>query len=175
MRIRLFAIALLAAACSPASPPASEPTAETEVAAPAPAGEPLSTGLMGGISTTAAGDVAALTVGADRLAFTNAEGEETFAVQTQFLGVVDPSTVIAEGGQSFAAAAPSSTATRVELRRISGVAPAALCGGMAATHTALVSAEPITGLQLMVFTGADAPGPTARDSAVCAIYAYAVD
>jgi hypothetical protein len=177
MRTILFALPLLLlAACGPASTPASAPAAETaDVAAPPVLGEPLSTGLMGGISTTAAGDVAGLTIGADRLAFTNPDGEETLSAPTEFLGVVEPSTLIAAGGQSFAAAAPSSTATRVELRRIAGVAPEALCGGAAATHAALVSTEPLTGLHLMVFTGADAPGPTARDSAVCAIYAYAVD
>ncbi|MGH6950927.1 MAG: hypothetical protein ACREH4_08645, partial [Vitreimonas sp.] len=145
------------------------------VAPAAPVGEPMSTGLMGGISTSAAGDVAALTVGADRLAFSNPDGEETFAAPTEFRGLVDVSTPVAEGSQSFASAAPSSTATRVELRRIVGAAPAALCGGMAATHVALVSTEPLTGLQLMAFTGAEAPGPHARDSAVCAVYAYAVD
>ena len=172
MRTILYAIAaLVVASCGPA--PEQEPAPEN--AAPAPIGEPISTGLMGGISTTAAGDVAALTIGADQLAFGNADGEETFAAPTQFLGVLEASALIAQGGQSFAAAAPSSTATRVELRRITSAAPEALCGGMAPTHVALVSTEPLTGLQLMVFTGADAPGPNARDSRVCAIFAYAVD
>jgi hypothetical protein len=174
--ILLFALAL--ASCSQPAPAPEAETAATEAAAPTPAapqGEPMATGLMGGMSTTASGDVAALTINRDGLAFSNADGEETFAVPTEFLGVTEASALIAEGGESFAAAAPSSTATRVELRRLTSTAPEALCGGMAATHVAIVSTEPLTGLQLMVFTGADAPGPSARDSAVCAIFAYAVD
>jgi hypothetical protein len=175
MRAFIASLAVALAACGQTTAPgAPEPAAET-APTPAPQGEPMSTGLMGGISTTAAGDVSALTVNRDGLSFANNEGEETFSAPTEFLGVVDPSTLIAEGGDSFAAAAASAAATRVELRRITGVAPQALCGGMTATHAALFSAEPLTGLQLMVFTGADAPGPTAKDSAVCATYMYAVD
>ncbi len=177
MRLVIASLALVLAACTPAAPPAAD-TAETPAAAeapPAPAGTPMTTGLMGGISTSAAGDVSAVTINADALAFSNAEGEETFSAPTTYLGAVEPSALIKEGGESFAAAAPSATATRVELRRINGAAPAPLCGGMAATHIAIVYMEPLTALQVMVFTGADAPGPTAHDSDVCAIFAYAVD
>lgn len=176
MRALIASIAFALAACGQTSAP-PEPAADTASApaAPTPVGEPMATGLMGGISTSASGDVAGLTLAADQLAFSNPDGEESFAVPTEFLGVVGPSMLIAADGESFAAAAPSSTATRVELRRITGAAPERLCGGMAATHVAIVSTEPLTGLQLMVFTGTDAPGPEARDSAVCAINAYAVD
>lgn len=176
MRALIASLALALAACGQTSAP-PEPAADAAPApvAAEPVGEPMSAGLMGGISTSASGDVAGLTPGADQLAFTNADGEETFAVSTQFLGVVAPTTLIAAGGESFAAAAPSSTATRVELRRITSTAPERLCGGMAATYVAILSSEPLTALQLMVFTGADTPGPEARDSAICAINAYAVD
>src|ERR1700741_3947666 len=103
MRTILFATSLLlVAACDQTNTSAPEPAAETGAAA-APQGEPMSTGLMGGISTTAAGDVAALTVNSDGLAFTNADGEATFSAPTEFLGVVEPSTLTAEGGDSFAA------------------------------------------------------------------------
>jgi hypothetical protein len=175
--MRILVLALALAACGQtAAPPASEPSAETAApAAAAPVGEPMATGLMGGMSTSASNDVAALTINRDGLAFANPDSEDTFSVPTAFLGVLEPSALIAAGGDSFAAAAPSSTATRVELRRLTAPAPEALCGGMGATHAAIVSTEPLTGLQLMLFTGADAPGPSARDSAICAIYAYAVD
>lgn len=179
MRFIASLIALALAACGQTTetsePEAPAAIAEASTPAAEPAGEPMATGLMGGMSTTASNDVSALTVNRDGLAFTNDVGEETFSVPTAFLGVVEPSALIAAGGESFAAAAPSSTATRVEVRRLTTPAPEALCGGMAATHAAIVSTEPLTGLQLMVFTGADAPGPAARDSAVCAIFAYAVD
>lgn len=163
---------VLHAACSPAAPPEQAPA---EAAPPAAIGAPMSTGLMGGISTSAAGDVSALTISDSQIAFTNADGEETFALPTQFIGAVEPATLIAAGGQSFAAAAPSASATRVELRAIFGSTPPELCGGSLATHIAILSTEPLTGVQLMVFTGGDEPGPDARDSRLCAVYAYAVD
>ncbi len=170
----LLLIAALAACGQTAAPPATTaPAAET--AAPEPVGDPMSTGLMGGISTSASGDVSAVTIGTDELAFSDPDGAETFAAQTEYLGVQDASALIKQGGESFAAAAPSSTATRAEVRRLVGDAPQRICGGMAATHVAIVYTLPLTGLQLMVFTGADAPGPNARDSDICAIYAYAVD
>lgn len=173
MRALIFALAL--AACGQATAPQSAPETPPAPEAAAPAGEPPSTGLMGGISTSASGDVSALTIGADNLAFSNADGVETFTVRTEFLGVTDAAALIKAGGETFAAAAPSSMATRVEVRRIIDASPERLCGGMNATYAALVSTEPLTGLQLMVFTGADAPGPNARDSEICAINAYAVD
>lgn len=175
MRALIASLVLALAACGQTTAPTSEPAPETTAATTtAPAGQPMTTGLMGGISTSAAGDVSALAINADSLAFSNAEGEETFSAPTEYLGVVTPDTLIKAGGDNFSAAAPSATATRVELRRITA-APAALCGGMAATHAAIVYMEPLTSLQLMVFTGADAPGPNAHDSEVCAIFAYAVD
>ena len=173
MRTILFAIPILLTACGPAEPPMSERAAE--IVEGAPVGEPMSTGLMGGISTTASNNVAALTISAEQIAFTNADGAETFALPTQFIGAVEPATFIAAGGQSFAAAAPSSSATRVEMRTIYGATPQDLCGPSLATHIAILSDEPLTGVQLMVFTGGDAPGPNARDSRLCAVYAYAVD
>lgn len=170
MRAAIAFIVLVFTGCGAPNGPQPEPAAPSVVES-----APISTGLMGGISTSASGEVSAVTIGAEQLAFANAEGEVTFTLPTEYLGVLAPSALIAEGGESFAAAAPSSTATRVELRRLTGAAPERLCGGMAATHVALVHAEPLTGLQIMVFTGADAPGPNARESDVCAIYNYAVD
>lgn len=172
MRAFIASLAIALAACGQAvAPPAPDSIAQTQDQAPT--GEPMATGLMGGISTTSSGDFAALSIGVDRLTFTNADGDE-MSVATEFLGVADASTPIVAEGESFSAAAPSATATRVELRRITGAAPVTMCAA-AASYAALVSSEPLTGLQLMVFTGADAPGPNARDSAVCAIFAYAVD
>jgi len=172
MRVIASLLVLIVAACGQTSAPApaEEPPAAAEVAAPE--GEPMSAGLMGGISTSAAGDVSGLQINRDNLEFSNPD-DERLSVATEYLGAIEPTTLIAEGGDSFAAAAPSDTATRVELRRLTGDA-ARLCGGDA-TYAAIVMREPLTVLQLMLFTGADAPGPTARDSAICFIAAYAVD
>lgn len=177
---RTLAVSVFAllAACSPPAPSTTSTetaTPTTEAAATAPEGAAMTAGQMSGMSTSAAGDVAAATINADGLAFANADGEDTFTAPTTYLGAVAPSTPIAAGGQSFADAAPSANATNVELRRINGAAPAGLCGGAQATHVAIVYMVPLTALQVMVFTGADAPGPSAHDSAVCAIYAYGVD
>lgn len=173
MRALLMSLPLLVlAACG--QPPAPEP-ASTASAAPAPAGAPITTGQMGGMSTSASGDVALVTIGADEIAFADGDGEDTFAPATEYLGALPPETLIAENGESFAAAAPSNAATRIELRRIVGEPSERLCGGLPATHVALVITDPLTVLQLMAFSGVDAPGPDAHDSAICAIYAYAVD
>ncbi|WP_395648127.1 hypothetical protein [Terricaulis sp.] len=179
MRAHLLFVAVLLAACGQPASTTSTATAPdmTATASTASAGDPMTTGLMGGMSTTAAGEVAALTVAADALAFSDADGEETFSAPTTYLSVADASSQIAAGGDTFAGAAASSTPdVRVELRRLTAPVNPRFCGeGIAATHVALVHAEPMTALTLVVFSGADAPGPSARDSAVCATYLYGVD
>lgn len=179
MRPHLIAIAVLLAACSQPAPTATATNSDTatNTTASTSAGAPMTTGLMGGMSTTASDDVSALTIGADALAFSNADSEETFSAPTHYLGVVDASSPIATGGETFAAAAASSTPdVRVELRSLTAPANSRLCGeGTQATHVALVHGEPMTALTLVVFSGADAPGRNARDSAVCATYLYGVD
>ncbi|GAM99240.1 hypothetical protein U91I_02885 [alpha proteobacterium U9-1i] len=170
MRTMILVIPFLLAACGQAAPP--EPAAE--IAAPAPVGEPMSAGMLGAMSENVPEEAAALTIETGRLVFASPDAVETFALPTQFIGAVDPSTLIAAGGQSFAAAAPGVNLTRVEVRAIFGGTPQALCGLAQATHVAIMSAEPLTGVVLIAFTGVDAPGPEARDSAVCATYTYAV-
>jgi hypothetical protein len=167
-----IAFAAVLVSCSPPAPAAApEAEAAAEVAAaPAPAGEPMSTGEMGGMSNTAMSITGSLTVEPTALTFGNG-----FAVQTEYLGVVDATSPITEGGDAFAAAASRNPPLRVELRRIVGAAPEQLCGGQAATHVALLHDEPLTGLSLVAFSGADAPGPGAHDSAVCATYLFGVD
>lgn len=175
MRTLILASLVFLAACGqqapelPPPPPAEEIAPAPEAAAPvAPA---LSTGAMGATSTTAMSITGALTVTPAALHF-----EKGFAAQTEIVGVVDATTLIAANGQSFAATAPGPVSLRIEVRRIAGQAPAQLCGaGTTATHVALASDDPLTGLTLIVFSGSDAPGPTAENSAVCATYAYAVD
>lgn len=169
MRILLIASLLLLSACAQPAPQAAPPAAEAPT--PAPTGTALSTGEMGAMSNTAMSITGSLTVTPDSLSFENG-----FAAETDYLGWVDATAPIAEGGESFAATAPGPTSLRVELRRLRGQARSQLCGETpAATYVALGHDDPITGLTLIVFSGADAPGPQARDSAVCATFAYAVD
>lgn len=165
----ILALSLLTACGQPA--PATAPDA-----APAAAGQAMSTGLMGGFSDAATGELGALEVRADALQFTDGEGAPSVSAATEFLGVVDAAGSIAAGGQSFAASAPGLPSSRVELRSIAGAPPAALCwGDKPATHVALAHDEPLTALTVIVFSGADAPSPSARDSTLCATYSYAVE
>ncbi len=169
--VTLFGALALAACSQPAPSPEPEaPAVETPLAPSAPAGEPMSTGEMGGMSNTAMSITGSLTVEHTALVFENG-----FTAQTEYLGVVDSGAATTEGGDSFAAVASRNPPLRVELRRITGEAPAQLCGGTPATHVALEHDDPLTVLTLVVFSGADTPGPTAHDSAVCATYAFAVD
>jgi hypothetical protein len=170
MRTQILALAFLLAACGQPAPPAEEtpPTAEAPVA---PAGTPLSTGALGAMSNTAMAITGALTVAPEALRF-----EKGFTAATEFVGVVDATTDINSGGESFAEAAPGPVSLRVEVRRIIPEAPSQLCGLQTpATYVALASDEPLTALTLIVFSGAEAPGPQATDSAVCATFSYAVD
>jgi hypothetical protein len=171
MRNVVSALSLvLLAACGQPAAPAPETAPPAVETTPAPV-EALSTGEMGAMSNTAMSLTGSLTVTPTALNFENG-----FAAQTQTLALVDATTPIAAGGESFAATAPGPTSLRVEIRRITAPAPAQLCGGSpAATYVALASDEPITALTLIVFSGADQPGPQAHDSAVCATFMYGVD
>jgi len=173
MRVLISLFVLALAACGQSTVATQAPAPESTTA-PALEGEPMATGLMGGMADTIPDAVAGLMINRDSLAFSNPDGEEAVAT-TDFLGVVAPSSLIAAGGQSFAALASSENATRVELRGFTSPAPSTLCREHVATYVALVHSEPLTALRLVVFTGPDAPGPNARDSAVCATYPYAVD
>jgi hypothetical protein len=174
VRVLIASFVLALAACGQTNAPASQAPAPETAPAAAVQGEPMATGLMGGMSDTIPDAAAGLMINRDSLAFSTPDGEEAIAA-TDFLGVVAPSTLVAEGGQSFAALASSENATRVELRGFTSPAPSTLCPEHVATYVALVHGEPLTALRLVVFTGPDAPGPNARDSAVCATYSYAVD
>jgi hypothetical protein len=175
MRNLLISSLLFLAACGqqapelPPPPLADDAPAATETPTAAP--QALAVGPLGATSTTAMGITGALTITPAALHF-----EKGFAAQTEFMAIVPATNIISDDGESFAAAAPGPVTLRMELRRIVGGAPAQLCGAdSTATFVALASDEPLTGLTLIVFSGQDAPGPTAQNSAVCATYSYAVD
>ncbi len=136
----------------------------------------MAAGLMSGFSAPTAGAVSLIEVRADGVQFFDADGAPTVASQTVYLGEVSADTRAGENGQSFAAIASTSSDVRVELRRVVAPAPTVLCwGDEPASYVALVYGEPLTVLFVEVFSGADVPGPNARDSMLCATYAYAVD
>ncbi|HRO02742.1 MAG TPA: hypothetical protein PLS69_03980, partial [Terricaulis sp.] len=78
----------------------------------------------------------------------------------------------ARDGQSYAALIAGAGDLEVELRRvIDSTAPDRICAERP-TYAALIYGERATGFTLLVFSGAEAPGPNASDTALCASYRY---
>jgi len=159
-------VALLAlAACSPA--PQSPPEAAI-AASPAPL-----EGHFDATSTTAMGITGDLTASATRLSFANG-----FALATAQLGVLDAATPIGEDEESFLVALSAPTSTSVELRRVTqDLRPTDLaiqppCGTAAPTFVALATDAPRKTVTMAVFSGPDAPGPEAANSALCGTFRY---
>lgn len=79
----------------------------------------------------------------------------------------------AQGGDSYAAIALGPSNLRVELRRVTDATSAAgLCPGATPAYIALVHEEFPSGVTLLVFSGAEPPGPQATRSQLCASFAY---
>jgi hypothetical protein len=80
----------------------------------------------------------------------------------------------ARDGASYAALVAGSGDLRVELRRVIAAADADwLCGSESPSYVALVHAEGAASFTLLVFAGDEPPGSNARDTRLCASYAYA--
>jgi len=165
MRAVLAAFAALAlVACG--EPPAPA----TESAAPA---RPALTGSFEAMSNTATAITGNLDVQADVLSFGKGfriEGDRIDAT-------LGPDTDLSAGGGTIADGSGNTSVQTVELRRIDLVRVAAdapnpnLCGGVAATHVILANGTET--LSVLVFSGADAPGPNAHDTQLCGIFNYA--
>jgi hypothetical protein len=85
--------------------------------------------------------------------------------------------LIARGGESFATVALSSGGLQVETRAITAQrllqgAPSLCPGDWPPSYAALVYGRRDARVTLILFQGVDEPGPDARDSRVCATYAY---
>ncbi len=80
----------------------------------------------------------------------------------------------ARDGLSYAALAVGASDLQVELRRVIDTADAdALCGADAPTYVALVHQARTAAFTLLLFAGAEPPGPQSTQSRLCASYAYA--
>lgn len=164
MRVWILACALSLVACAQ---PAETPT--QEAAAPA---TPAITGSYVAMSTTAMGVTGDLDATPDVLSFAlgfRIEGGRIDAA-------LGPDTDLSAGGGTIADGSGNRTIETVELRRVTDVRIAAdardpnLCAGEAVTHVIL--ARGTEALSLLVFSGADAPGPNAHDTQLCGIYNY---
>jgi hypothetical protein len=181
----IFLALVFLAACTQAPAPSGSSEGVSELATPEAAapeatallpGEPMATGVMGAFSEAVPAELGLLEIRPDALHFYEGEDAVAAATATEFLGLLDEATPVAPGGQTFAAMVSAPGELRVELRRVTGPAPAGLCAnGAQPRYVALAHMEPLTVLWLYAFTGADAPSPHASDSALCASYPYAVD
>jgi len=100
------------------------------------------------------------------------------ALATRTLAPRAADQLAALGGDSFATIALSSGDLQVEVRaivsqRLSQGAPSLCQGEWMPSFAALVYGQREMRVTVILFSGADEPGPTARDSRVCATYAYA--
>ncbi len=162
-----FAIAILAALTLAAC---TQPAAPTEAAAPAP---PALTGAFEAMSNTATAITGNLDVQPDVLSFGKGFRIEGGRIDT----ALGPDTDLSAIGGTIADGSGNRTIQTVELRRIDLVRVAAdapnptLCGGLAATHVILANGT--DALSVLVFSGEDAPGPSAHDTQLCGIFNYA--
>jgi hypothetical protein len=163
MRAALAALLTLAA-CGPAPSP---PT--TSVAA----GPALLEGEFSATSNTAMGVTGDLTATPVRLSFSKG-----YALATAAHSQLDVATPIGEDEESFLVALSAPGSTTLELRRVTqDLRPAdipidAPCGAAAPTFVALAYATPPTTVTMAVFSGPDAPGPDAVNSALCGTFRY---
>jgi len=166
MRLTLLPVAaLVLAACGETHAPAPEKTMALRAAQQA-------------LAFRAASETARMFTGdlsIDRDGVTFAKGAR---LDTRTLTPREADELTSRGGDSFAAIALSSGDLRVEVRgvvsqRLQQGAPSLCPGDLAPTFIALVYGRRDMRVTLLLFTGADEPGPDATDSQVCATYAYA--
>lgn len=99
------------------------------------------------------------------------------ALATRTLAPRAADQLASRGGDSFAAIALSSGDLEVEVRaivsqRLRQGAPSLCQGDWMPSYAALVYGRRDMRVTVILFSGADEPGPDARDSRVCATYAY---
>lgn len=174
MRPRALTLLILAlAACGQTSqaPPDSTPT--SEATAPAAPAAPAITGRFTAMSNTAMSITGDLDATPDVLSFAKGFRIEGARIDS----TLGPNTDLSAGGGTIADGSGNTTIESVELRRVDLVRVAAdardprLCSAVPATYVAL--ARGAETLSLLVFSGAEAPGPNAHDTQLCGIFNYA--
>lgn len=161
MRRALFALMLALAGCG------VTPTSEVS--------EPPARVLAGSLNAASANARAVtggLTIQRAGLMFSNG-----IAVYTRTLAPRRGGDVITSSGDSYAAAALGPSDLLIELRHVieqsvpDGLV--GLCGAEQPAYVALAYDERAASVTMLVFSGAEAPGPEATQSRLCARYAYA--
>lgn len=161
-----FAVLVLAACTQEAAPPPTETTVE----APAP---PAITGSFAAMSTTAMAITGDIDIQPDVLSFSKGFRIEGGRIDT----ALEPHTDYSAGGGTIEDVTGNGGIEAIELRRVTQVRVAAdaavqpLCGaGETATYVVLAKSPEV--LSLLVFSGADAPGPNAHNSQLCGTYNF---
>lgn len=168
MRIVLSFLALLTlGACNQGAPSAST---ESITEAPAP---PAITGSFAAMSNTAISITGDIDIQPDVLSFSKGFRIEGGRIDT----TLEPHTDYSAGGGTIADVTGNDGIESIELRRVTNVRLAAdaaiqpLCGaGVPATYVVLAKSPEI--LSMLVFSGADAPGPNAHDPQLCGTFNY---
>ncbi len=163
----VFALAL--AACGQSTTPASD-TPATTVEAPAP---PAITGAFAAMSNTAMSITGDIDIQPDILSFSKGFRIEGGQIDT----ALEPHTDYSAGGGTIADVTGNGGIEAIELRRVTNVRIAAdaavqpLCGaGETVTYVVLAKSPDV--VSMLVFSGADAPGPNAHDSQLCGTFNY---
>lgn len=161
---------LLAAALASCSPPAEQaPIADAPPPVEAP---PPPQGPFEATSNTAMSITGDMSFTETEITF--AKGIVLRTVQFATRSAYDPISMRPE--ETFDSVAPGEDTRVVDLRSVDAQefdgARGGLCGDEAPTYVALVHEIPIRRIFLIAFSGAEAPGPAATNSAVCATFMY---
>lgn len=170
MRATIVMLALALAACGQASaPPVATDEPTTETAAPA---APAMTGQFIAMSTTAMSITGSVDVETDTMNFSRGFTLEGGRIDA----MLEADTDYSAGGGTISDSSGVQNIESVELRRIDRLvtvpdAPAPdLCGGKPPSHVIL--AANVDTLSVLIFSGADAPGPNAHETHLCGIFNY---
>lgn len=168
--MRTFFAAFVGLALAGCTQAAAPPADETVVDAPA---LPALTGEFTAMSNTAISITGDMDVQPDVLSFGKGFRIEGGRIDA----TLGPDTDLSAGGGTIADGSGNRGVETVELRRVQLVRVAAdaadpqLCGvGVTVSHVILANGAET--LSLLVFSGADAPGPNAHDTQLCGIYNY---
>lgn len=166
-------VALMLAGCGDRAAAPADDVSLTEPPAEAPVAAPVILGVFPAADAATDEATGALTVQEAALVSALAPPLSTETVQA-----LPASSPRAQDERSLALLLDVAPETPLKVRRITreelGARTAGYCRGTAPTFAilALDGAVPERRLRMAIFSGADAPGPTARDSAVCGVFTY---
>ena len=167
--MRTLGLAFLALSLAACAPPAGAPAPEV----PSPPQSDAVVGTYVAISTTAMSITGDLDLAPNVLSFAKGFRVEGARIESGLTGDTD----LSAGGGTIASGSGNTSVLNVELRRVDLVRVAAdardpqLCGANTPVTHAILAHGAET-LSVLIFSGADAPGPNAHDTQLCGIFNY---